>query len=121
MTAPATAVWLRRSRRSPSANGDSVRVADAGNATTAPRGSSASWRLPPLMGLVMASSRVPDPWIEEGVGEIDQEIDDHEGEGGDEGEPLHLLVVARDDGVDPEGAEPGHGEECLHHDGAADE
>ena len=38
-----------------------------------------------------------------------------------QGEALHLLVVAGDDGVDAEGAEARHGEQRLHHDGAADE
>src|SRR5438094_626281 len=131
MTAPMRAVVLRRSRRTPSANGDSVRSAFALQATSEVAGSSASWRLPPLMARgfmgsasrssVIAASRVPDPWIQEGVGEINDQVDDDERERRHEREALHLLVVARDDGVDAEGAEARHREERLHHDGAPDE
>src|SRR5438552_17151385 len=111
MPAPTSAVWLRRSRRTPCTNGDSAGAAGAVHVTPVTPGSSASRRLPPLIGLVMESSRVADPRIQERVGQVDDQVDDHEGEGGDEGEALHLLVVAGDDGVDPEGAEAGHGEQ----------
>src|SRR5947207_13284840 len=88
MAAPTTAVWLRRSRRSPSANGDSPRAAVAGHAAAA-RGSSASRRLPPLIGFVMVSSRVADARVQERVGEIDEQVDHHEGERGDQREALN--------------------------------
>src|SRR5262245_49710767 len=126
MPAPMSAVVLRRSRRIPWANGDSARSVVGVHATSGGAGSSASRRLPPLMAgsllsSVMASSGVPDPRIQESVGEIDDQVDDDEGQRRHEREALHLLVVTRDDGVDAEGAEPGHREECLHHDGPADE
>src|SRR5262245_30677217 len=126
MAAPMSAVVLRRSRRTPWANGDSARAAVGDHATSGGAGSSASRRLPPLMtgslpSSVMASSGVPDPGIQEGVGEIDDQVDDDERERRHEGEALYLLVVARDDGIDAEGAEPGHREEGLDDDGAADE
>src|SRR2546422_976770 len=108
MPAPITAVVLRRSRRTPWANGDSARSAFALHATSEVAGSSASWILPPLMGRdglasdprssVIVPSRVPDPWVQEGVSEVDDQVDEDEGERRDEREALHLLVVARDDG-----------------------
>src|ERR671925_297444 len=45
----------------------------------------------------LASSRVADAWIQEGVRQVHDQVNDHERDRGDEGEPLHLLVVARDD------------------------
>src|SRR2546428_256025 len=131
MAAPMRAVVLRRSRRTPCSNGDSERAAVALQATSGAAWSSASWRLPPLMARgslarcsrssVIVSSGVPDPWIQEGVREIDDQIDDDERERRYQGEALDLLVVARDDGVDAEGAEARHREERLHHDRASDE
>src|SRR5262245_3728419 len=113
-----SAVVLRRSRRIPWANGDSARSAVGVHATSGGAGSSASRRLPPLMvrGLlssVMTSSGVPDPRIQESVGEIDDQVDDDERERCHEGKALHLLVVARDDGIDAESAEAGHREKGL--------
>src|SRR5262245_51566797 len=126
MPAPMSAVVLFRRRRNPWANGDSARADVGVHATSGGAGSSASRRLPPLMAgsllsSLMASSGVPDPRIQESVGEIDDQDDDDERERRHEGEALYLLVVASDDGIDAEGAEPGHREECLHHDGPADE
>src|SRR5262245_65626887 len=126
MPAPMSAVVLFRRRRNPWANGDSARADVGVHATSGGAGSSASRRLPPrmagsLLSSLMASSGVPDPRIQESVGEIDDQVDDDERERRHEREALHLLVVARDDGIDAEGAEPGHREECLHHDGPADE
>src|SRR5687768_2812771 len=121
MATPTRAVVLRRSRRNASASGDSDVVAGAGQATPATLESSTSRTLPPLMGVAIRPSGVPDPRIQERVSQVHEEVDDDEGEGGDQREALHLLVVAGDDGVDAEGAEARHGEERLHHDGAADE
>src|SRR5262249_3521197 len=125
MPAPMSAVVLFRRRRTPWANGDSARSAVGVHATSGGAGSSASRRLPPLMAgrwsTGRASSGVPDPRIQERVSEIDDQVDDDESERRHQGEALHLLVVARDDGVDAKGTEAGHREEGLHHDGAADE
>src|SRR5262245_4312581 len=106
MTAPTTAVVLRRSRRRPCANGDSERSAGAGHAAPPTTGSSASPTLPPRIGegtipsdsrrLLIASSGVPDPRIQEGVGQVHEQVDHHERDGRDEREALHLLIVARD-------------------------
>src|SRR5262245_57793272 len=103
MPAPISAVVLFRRRRNPWANGDSARAEVGVHATSGGAGSSASRRLPPLIvrGLlssVMASSSVPDPRIQESIGEIDDQVDDDERERCHEGKALHLLVVARDDG-----------------------
>src|SRR4030095_8322885 len=131
MAAPIRAVVLFRSRRNPWANGDSAWSALILQATSEVAGSSASWVLPPLRALgwpalgsrwsVMVSSGVPDPWIQEGVREIDDQVDDDERERRHEREALHLLIVARDDRVDAEGAEARHREQRLHDDGAPDE
>src|SRR6516162_7444313 len=129
MAAPMSAVVLRRSRRTPCANGDSACSRLARQATSGVAPSSASRRLPPLMlgtpraswSSVIVPSGVADPWIQKGVGEIDDQVDDDERQRRDEGEALHLLVVARDDGVDAVGAGTRHREERLDHDGAADE
>src|SRR2546427_6715024 len=123
MPTPTSAVPLRRSRRNPCTSGDSERSAGArhvrcGTVVV----TSASLRLPPRMGcMAIGPSGVPDPRIQERVGQVHDEVHDDEGECRQQGEPLHLLVVTRDDRVDAEGAEPRHREQRLHHDGAADE
>src|SRR5262245_35688196 len=129
MPTPTSAVALRRRRRIASVSGDTGRA--RGTAGTAPTGRSTAPSDPPLIGRcfilmgpvapAMASSRVPDPRIEERVGQVDDQVDDDERESGDEGEALHLLVVAGNDRIDAKGAESRHGEERLHHDGATDE
>src|SRR5216684_2962387 len=131
MPAPTSAAALRRSRRSPCTNGDSAGLARAPQATPVATGRSASPRLPPRIGRdfvgsvsppsAMVSSGVPDPRIQERIGQVHEEVHDDEGERRQQSEALHLLVVARDDGLDAEGAQARHGEERLHHDGAADE
>src|SRR5215510_13304182 len=128
---PKRAVALRRSRRTPWASGVSDRSArGAGQATGVPTGSSASLTLPPPMTggftlsdlpSAMAPSRVADTRVQERVGQIDDQVDRDEGDRRQQGEALHLLVVAGDDGVDAEGAEARHGEQRLDHDRATDE
>src|SRR6266850_6657598 len=119
---PTSAVVLRRSRRKPCTRGDSERSAGAPHATRGTVVTSASLRLPPRMGcMVMGPSGVPDPRIQERVAQVHEEVHHDESERRQQGEALHLLVVPRNDRVDAEGAEPRHGEECLHHDRAADE
>src|SRR5688572_1917140 len=88
MATPTSAVALRRSRRTPWANGVSERAVGAGQATSATRGSSTSRTLPlpPLMGVAMSPSGVPDPRIQERVSQVHEQVDDHEGEGGDQRE-----------------------------------
>src|SRR5262245_9663530 len=102
MAKPATAVALFRRRRTAWADGDSARA--AGPRTATGRGSSLSLSDPPLMGRMMslssgwlmASSGVPDPGVQERVREVHEEVDDDEGQRGDEGEALDLLVITRD-------------------------
>src|SRR5262249_42457002 len=104
MATPTRAVALRRRRRSAWASGDSERAAREGQLTSVTAGSSASRRLPPLMGRgFTVPSGITDPGIEERVRQIDDEIDHDERERGEQREPLHLLIVARDDRVDAEG------------------
>src|SRR4030095_4791899 len=115
MAAPIRAVVLFRSRRIPWANGDSAWSALILQATSEVAGSSASWVLPPLMALgwpalgsrssVMVSSGVPDPWIQEGVREIDDQVDDDERERRHEREALYLLLVPGNDRVESERTE----------------
>src|SRR5262249_61144351 len=110
MAAPMSAVVLRRSRRRPWANGDSARSFRARQATSGAAPSSASRRLPPLMlrgcrartsrSSVIVPSGGPDPWVQGGGREIDDQIDDDESERGDEGEALHPLGIAGEDGGD---------------------
>src|SRR5688500_5722469 len=122
MATPTSAVVLRRSRRTPCARGDSGRATACGHAPGGTVVISASLRLPPRMGFIaIVPSGVPDPGIQERVGQVHEQVHHDEGERSEKGEALHLLVVARDDRVDAEGAEPGHGEQRLHHDGAPDE
>src|SRR5262245_60373514 len=116
MTTPTSAVALRRSRRTAIASGEVTPVTRSGDNI----GSSTTLTDPPLIFrgftpsilpfAISASSRVPDPRIQERVGHVDEEVDDHERKGGDEREALHLLVVTGDDRVDPERAEARHGE-----------
>src|SRR5215510_11259317 len=109
MATPITAIVLRRSRRRPWAKDESARAFLARQATSGAAPSSASRRLFPLMlrrcpagtsrSSVIVPSGVLDPRIQEGVGEIDDQVD----------------------GVDAERTEVGHREERLHYDGFADE
>src|SRR4029453_15050253 len=110
MAAPISAVVLRRRRRTAWANGDSARGTDAGQGprctagNSAGVGRSAPVGLPPLMGgrfirrglwlSAMIASGVPDPRIQEGVGQVDEQVDDDERQGGEQREALHLLVIA---------------------------
>src|SRR6266508_1273875 len=128
MPTPTSAVVLRRNRRIPWTSGDSARSPPARQATA---GSSASRVLPPLMGcgftpvdsppLAMLPSRIANAGIQERVAQVYEEVHHDEGERRQQGEALHLLVVAGDDRVDAERAEAGHGEKRLYHDRAADE
>src|SRR5690349_18072129 len=128
MIAPITAVVLRRSRRRPWAKGDSAGTAGVFQLTSAAE-SSTPGTLPPLMGRAITGrdspsiwrSGIADPGVEERVGQVDDQVDHDERKRGDEREALHLLVVARDDRVDAEGAEPRHREKRLDDDGAADQ
>src|SRR5262245_31257480 len=99
MTTPMTAVVLLRRRWIACWSGDSERSSAAD--TARPAGNAASPRAPrndspPLA--ISPSSGVPDPRIQERVGQVHEQVDDHERERGDEREALHLLVVAGDDG-----------------------
>src|SRR6266545_2288972 len=128
---PKTAVLLRRRRRRVCARGKSSRTALRGGSTNSV--TTGIWRTaasptarcstpgnPPVSAMTL-SGAVADARIEERVREVDDEVDDDEGEGREQDEALDLLVVAREDGVDAEGAEAGDGEQGLDHDGATDE
>src|SRR5262245_57480372 len=131
--APTRAVLFLRSRRKPCARGDCDWARTVGQTSSPTAGSSLSPTLPPLMSrpidgsgpstlaILASSSGVADARVEERVGQIDKEIDHDEGECRDQGEGLHLLVVAGEDGVDAEGAEARHREQRLDHDRAADQ
>src|SRR5262245_31227705 len=120
---PTSASLFFLSRRRPWASGDSDRVRAAGQAKGPTAGNSAWPALPPLitgpvgenpsLSAIGASfsSGVANARIEEGVGQVHQEVDHDERERRDQREPLHLLVVAGDDRVDAEGAEPRHREQ----------
>src|SRR5688572_9940629 len=56
---------------------------------------------------------VPDAWIEPRVGEIDEQVDDHEGERDEEHERLHDRVVAVGHRVHHETADAIEGEHRL--------
>src|SRR2546421_10770212 len=78
--------------------------------TTSARPSSASrFRQKRLHALAVIrwSSLASHAWIEQAVGEIDQEVDDDEGEREDEDGPLQQDVVAREDRLHHQTAEPG--------------
>src|SRR2546426_8193332 len=117
MATPTSAVVLRRNRRSPWVSDASERSTRAGHAIPGTTASSASGVLPPLMGRTFAGIgcrpsamrplRVADARIQEGIRQIDEKVHHDEGERRQQGEALHLLVVARDDRVDAEGPEAG--------------
>src|SRR5678815_4244861 len=74
----------------------------------------------PSSELSIAISVIPDARFEPRVGEIDQQVHDHEAEGDQEHEGLHHRVVAVGDRVDHEAADSveredrlGHHQACL--------
>src|SRR5437870_2678332 len=96
-TSPAKARRLRRKRCQASA--ESVAGA-AGRAT-----------ITPAPTAMLALPR--DPRVQRPVGEVDREVDDHEGEGEDEHRALEQHVVAGEDRLDHEAPDPGPGEDGL--------
>ena len=56
-----------------------------------------------------------------GVEHVDDEVDEHVGDGEDDDAALHDEEVAPEDGLDGELAHAGEGEDHLDDDGAADE
>src|SRR5712692_1883895 len=66
-------------------------------------------------------SVIADARVENGVEEIDDEVDEHEGRGDEEHAALDERIVARLDGAHHHGAEPRPGEDRLRQDGPAQE
>src|SRR6476660_1639218 len=103
MSAPATTLWLPRSRRSQRGRVDAA-AAGPGDTRTS-----------------TAASLIADPWIDEGVEKIHPEIDQDIDGGCDEHHSLHHGIVAPQNGRDDEAAQPRDIEHDLRDDGAADE
>src|SRR5215218_1791698 len=61
------------------------------------------------------------PWIEEGVREVDDQVDQDDQEGGHRGDRLHDRVVARGDRLEEELPQPRDREDRLDHDRATDQ
>src|SRR5882724_4532673 len=93
----------------------SIRLCRAGS-SGASHGASAA-----LTAIPTRSSLATDAGIEQPVGEVDEEIDDDEGEREDEHGALQQDVVAREDGLHHQAAEPRPGEDRLSQHGAAHE
>src|SRR4029450_10985747 len=70
---------------------------------------------------VMTAMSVPDPGIEEGVGDVDDQIHDHLGGGEHQDQPLNDGIVALQYGIDGEPAEPRDVEHRLGDDNAGDQ
>src|SRR3954468_21680638 len=102
-TAPATMVGWRR--RKPRAFG--VAIEKAGAAMLAETA---------LMRLSIAHARV-----DQGVADVDREVDEHVGGREEQRHALDDRVVAAQDGVDGQAAEAGNREHGLGHDDAADQ
>src|SRR5690348_8365807 len=66
-------------------------------------------------------SRTADPGIQERVEQVDEQVDDDETAGHQHGRGRHDQVVARVDGVDREQPQPGHLEDVLDDERAADQ
>src|SRR5512137_443230 len=65
----------------------------------------------PMSELSTAISVVPDARVEPRVGQVDQQVDDHEAERDQEDERLHHRVVTVSDRVHHEAAHPVQGED----------
>src|SRR5687768_4462619 len=70
---------------------------------------------------VMTAMSVPDPWIEEGVGDVDDQVHDHLGGSEHQDQALDDGIVALQHGIDGEPAEPGDVEHGLGDDDARDQ
>src|SRR6185503_9533446 len=67
------------------------------------------------------ASAIADPWIDEDVEDVDDEIDEHVRGSGDEHDALHDGVVATKNGRDDQPAEARDVDDDLGDDGADDE
>ena len=56
--------------------------------------------------------------VEDFVQNIDDKVDDHEGQGDDQGDSHDPVEIVGDDGVGPEPGDPRPGEDLLHHESA---
>src|SRR5215813_10805234 len=66
------------------------------------------------------SSAVADAGVEVGIGDVGEEIDEHEGRGDDQERTLHDGIVAREDAFDDQAADSRQREDRLGEDGAAE-
>src|ERR1700722_15152582 len=71
--------------------------------------------------LIGQSSRQPDLRVQVGVDDVDDQVDEDEGEGHHQHHPLDLGDVLVADGLDDVGAEPGQREDLLDDEGAPEE
>jgi hypothetical protein len=63
-------------------------------------------------------SALPDTRVEDGIGDIDRQVDDDEGRGDEEARALDQRIVPRQDALHEKPAEPGDREQLLDHGGA---
>src|SRR5262245_6306687 len=105
-SAPAASVGLRRRKRAAFGWNRCGARASADSMSTAPG--------PPTRS-------VPDAGIEDDIGQIDDEVEEHVDARDDEDDALNDGIVTAHDRVHGEPAETGHGEDALRHHRAADQ
>src|SRR5690606_29409943 len=66
-------------------------------------------------------SSIADPRIEKGIGEVDEELDEHVKAAGQKDHALDDRIIARQNGVDREPSNPGDIEDAFRYDHAADQ
>src|SRR5882762_3907496 len=113
-TTPTASVGCLRTNRMIRAPRERRSASSAGLAGAIPGGGSEGGRRPP-------PRLVFNTWIEDDIEEVHPEVDEHVDAGDDEDHALDHRVVAPDDRVHREAAEPWQREHALGHDGAADE
>ena len=91
----------------------------AGRAAPAPRRRGAVSRRGWRAVDIATGTSDPDARVQHGVGDVDQQVDQHVGRRGDQHHALHERVVAREDGLHDQPAEAGQHEDLLGDDGAA--
>src|SRR5206468_3987153 len=68
-----------------------------------------------------SSTDISHPWVESGVEQIDEEVDQHEADGDDDHHALDDEEVLLEDRRPEQGPQPGQREDRLDDEGAADE
>src|SRR5262245_3872766 len=111
---------MARMIAAPPAPSGLVRTNFATSCTTVSRGARGAEAAVWVRIVVAMTSAIADAWIEPRIGQVDEEVHDHETEGNEEDQGLHHRIVPVGDGIHDEPTDPVQGEHRLGDDEPAD-